>query len=61
MTMLRISTRSGPPLLVAADEVLRVLLPSDKYEKREARLIREGDLIQARGRVVQIDAIGGAA
>lgn len=61
MTMLRISTRSGPPLLIGADEELRVLLPSDKYEKRQARLLRVGDLVQARGRVTEITPLGGAA
>ena len=49
--MIQLNFNSGPPMIVRADEVVRVLLPGDRFERRRGAELVVGDIVQARGRI----------
>lgn len=49
--MIQLNFNSGPPTIVGVDEIVRVLLPGDRFERRRASELLVGDIVQARGRI----------
>ena len=49
--MIQLSFNSGPPIIVGVDEIVRVLLPGDRFERRRGCDLVIGDIVQARGRI----------
>ena len=49
--MIQLSFNSGPPMIVGVDEIVRVLLPGDRFERRRGCDLVVGDIVQARGRI----------
>jgi hypothetical protein len=58
--MIQLSFSSGPPMIAATDEVVRVLLPGDRFERRRAGELVVGDIVQARGRIRAITSFEAA-
>ena len=49
--MIQLNFSSGPSMIVATGEVIRILLPGDRFERRRADQLVVGDIVQARGRI----------
>jgi hypothetical protein len=49
--MMQLSFNSGPPMIVRIDEIVRVLLRGDRFERRRGGDLVVGDIVQARGRI----------
>ena len=49
--MIQLNFNSGPPMIVRIDEIVRVLLPGDRFERRRGSDLVVGDIVQARGRI----------
>jgi hypothetical protein len=58
--MFQLSFNSGPPMIVTTDEVVRILLPGDRFERRWAHQLVVGDIVQARGRIRAITPLEAA-
>lgn len=58
--MIQLSFSSGPPMIATTDEVVRVLLPGDRFERRRAGELVVGDIVQARGRIRAITSFEAA-
>ena len=49
--MIQLTFNNGPAMIVGVDEIVRVLLPGDRFERRRGCDLVIGDIVQARGRI----------
>lgn len=49
--MIQLSFSNGPPMIVQVDEIVRVLLPGDRFARCRGDELVVGDIVQARGRI----------
>ena len=49
--MIQLTFSNGPTMIVRVDEIVRVLLAGDRFERRLGRDLVVGDIVQGRGRI----------
>jgi hypothetical protein len=52
--MIQLTFSTGPAMIVRVDEIVRVLLSGDRFERRRGCELVVGDIVQARGRIRSI-------